>query len=392
MNKVQNPFVPGAGITPPEIAGRDSVLEGVKISCLRALQGRVPRSFMLTGLRGVGKTVLLTQIDSEAQRIGCIVSKVESPENNTLADLLYPLMKIALLKLSKAELAKDVVAKGLRALRNFAKSFKLKIDEVEITLETEPGVADSGNLEFDVPDMFELIGNAAKAQKKAWILLIDEVQYLKQDELAAILVAMHKMAQKGLPVVFVGAGLPQVARLAGEAKSYSERLFEWCKIGPLTPISVEIAVRNPVEEGGAKISQEALDKISEITQGYPFFIQTLAYYAWNEAQPSSITVEDVKNAYRPSVDYLSTGLFDVRYDRLNETEIEFVRAMASLDNPPYSAKNVKARFSRSVGVYSKIRDNLIKKGTIYSPRYGFLDFTVPLFAEYLNGSLLNKLI
>ena len=293
MQAHKNPFVTGDGVTPPKLAGRDGVLRDVTISYQRALEGIPPRSFMFIGLRGVGKTVLLNKIAQDAEdEAKCVVSMIEAQEGRPLTELLFPLLGTTLRKLSKAELAKDIVAKGFRALRNFAQTFIISFRGVEISIETapEPGVADSGNLEFDLPDMFELIGKAALKQSKVWILLIDEVQCLTKDELGALIVTMHKMSQRGLPVVLIGAGLPQVAKLAGETKTYAERLFDWRRIGPLSHDAINQTIRIPVEQRGVTIETEALDKIAEITRGYPFFIQALAFYSWQEAQPPVITL------------------------------------------------------------------------------------------------------
>ena len=223
MESLQNPFAPSTGTPPPELAGRDDVLTKVRESYLRARMGLPCRPFMLLGLRGVGKTVLLNEIARLASEDGIVVSQVESPEIEPLADLLFPLMGKALRTLSAVEKSKDLAGKGLRALRNFASALKVKYGDLEVGIapETEPGIADTGNIEYDLPDMFELIGQTAKKGKNAWLLLIDEVQYLNERDLSALIVALHKMAQKGLPVVLVGAGLPQVARLAGSAKSYA---------------------------------------------------------------------------------------------------------------------------------------------------------------------------
>ena len=390
MQAHKNPFVTGDGVTPPKLAGRDGVLRDVTISYQRALEGIPPRSFMFIGLRGVGKTVLLNKIAQDAEdEAKCVVSMIEAQEGRPLTELLFPLLGTTLRKLSKAELAKDIVAKGFRALRNFAQTFKISFRGVEISIETapEPGVADSGNLEFDLPDMFELIGKAALKQSKVWILLIDEVQCLTKDELGALIVTMHKMSQRGLPVVLIGAGLPQVAKLAGETKSYAERLFDWRRIGPLSHDAINQAIRIPVEQRGVTIETEALDKIAEITRGYPFFIQALAFYSWQEAQPPAITLADIRKAYRTAVESMIDGI--VRFNRLTATEVEYVKAMSQLPSAPYRVGDVAAIFGRSASSCSRIRDNLIKKGTVYSTQLGYIDFTIPLFAKYLNGTLLE---
>lgn len=384
MNPADNPFAPGAGTPPPELAGRDDVLNDVRISYIKAAKGLPSRSFMLTGLRGVGKTVLLNKIAQRAEEDGMVVvTSVESPEQERLADLLFPLMGKALRTLSTAALAKDTIAKAFRALSNFARGLKVKIDDLEVSLDPEPGVADSGNIEYDLPDMFELIGQAAKKAGKTWLLLIDEVQYLTEKDLSALIVAMHMMSQRALPVVLIGAGLPQVARLAGEAKSYSERLFDWRRIGALSDEATRQAVVIPLQTRNASIEEDALDAVVKGTQGYPFFIQTWAFYMWEQAPEPRMTLADVEKSRDIAIKKLDEGFFQVRFDRLTDKEIEYVKAMAALGNGPYLVSDVRKKSGQSQSATGKQRDSLIKKGMIYAPRFGYVDFTVPLCSEFL---------
>ena len=386
MESLQNPFAPSTGTPPPELAGRDDVLTKVRESYLRARMGLPCRPFMLLGLRGVGKTVLLNEIARLASEDGIVVSQVESPEIEPLADLLFPLMGKALRTLSAVEKSKDLAGKGLRALRNFASALKVKYGDLEVGIapETEPGIADTGNIEYDLPDMFELIGQTAKKGKNAWLLLIDEVQYLNERDLSALIVALHKMAQKGLPVVLVGAGLPQVARLAGSAKSYAERLFLYPTIGTLSADAVENAVVKPLTARNARITPEALAALVKGTRGYPFFIQEWAFNTWNCAPTSCLTLSDVEHAYPRTIKNLDESFFRVRSDRLTNREITFVKAMASLGEGPYTMESVLSVLQTTSSRVSPVRSSLIKKGMIYSPRHGLLAFTVPLFEEYLN--------
>lgn len=386
MDSLLNPFAPGAGTPPPELAGRDDVLKVIRESYLRARLGLPCRPFMLLGLCGVGKTVLLNEIGRHAATDGLVVSQVESPEVESLAALLYPLMGKALRRLSAAENSKALASKGLRALRNFAASFKVKYGNLEVGIspEAEPGIADTGNLEYDLPDMFELIGQAAQHSKSAWLLLIDEVQYLSEQDLSALIVAVHKMSQKGLPVVLVGAGLPQVARLAGAAKSYAERLFLYPTIGALSPDAVAKAVSNPLKKSHASIAPEAMDEIVKKTCGYPFFIQELAFNTWNCSSTNRLTLEDVNQAYPITLKNLDESFFRVRFDRLTPREVKFVRTMASLGDGPYAIEDLLEALNWTSNKLSPIRSALIKKGMLYSPHHGKLAFTVPLFADYVN--------
>lgn len=384
MDPYSNPFAPGAGFPPPELAGRDDILSMARVSCRRAVKGKPARSIMLLGLRGVGKTVLLNAIGDIARDEGMIVSQLEAPEKNTLSTLLYPELRRVMRSLSGIEAAKQIASRGMGALRNFAAMFKIDIGGVEVGVEPgEPGLADSGDLQHDLPDLFTVIGEGAKAAGKGWCLLIDEVQYLSEDDLSALIVALHLMAQRGLPVVMVGAGLPQVAKLAGEAKSYAERLFQYPAVGALDEVAAKKAVRKPVEEEGVTIEEDALNAIYARTKGYPFFLQEWGSSAWDVAPGPGITLADVERAYPETLAGLDEGFFKVRYDRLTKAEITFVQAMASLGEGPYPMASIAKTMNRDQSALGPARANIISKGMIYSTDHGYLDFSVPLFAEYL---------
>lgn len=383
MDPYRNPFAPGAGSRPPELAGRDAILEAARISCGRAVKGRSARSIMLLGLRGTGKTVLLNEIGKIAQEEGLLVSKVESPERESLARLLYPEMRKVMRSLSGVEAAKQIANRGLKGLRSFASIFKIDIAGVEVGVEPEPGLADSGDLQYDLPDLFEVIGRAAQAAGKGWILLIDEVQYLSEADLSALIVAIHHMSQEGLPVLLVGAGLPQVARLAGEAKSYAERLFLYPAVGALDQPSASQAVKKPIVDEEASIDQAALDIIVDRTRGYPFFLQEWGSTAWNNAEGPEITVDDVSQSYTETLALLDSGFFRVRIDRLTKSEVHFVKTMSGLGDGPYAMADIAKAMGRTQSSLGPTRANIIAKGMIYSTDHGYLNFTVPLFAEYM---------
>ncbi|WP_112945189.1 MULTISPECIES: AAA family ATPase [unclassified Rhizobium] len=383
MDPFRNPFAPGAGSRPPELAGRDLILESAKIACVRAVKGRSARSLMLLGLRGTGKTVLLNEIGRIAEQEGLLVSKVESPEGESLARLIYPEMRKVMRSLSGVEAAKQIATRGLRGLRNFASIFKIEIAGVDVGVEPESGLADTGDLQYDLPDLFVLIGKATQAAGRGWILLIDEVQYLSDADLSALIVALHRISQDGLPVLLVGAGLPQIARLAGEAKSYAERLFQYPAVGALDPASAAQAVRNPIIDEGATIAPEALELIVERTKGYPFFLQEWGSVIWNDAGGPEITFADADHSYTETLALLDDGFFRVRIDRLTKAEIQFVKAMAGLGNGPYAMADVAQAMERTQKSLGPTRASIISKGMIYSTDHGYLDFSVPLFAEYM---------
>ena len=383
MDPYRNPFAPGAGSRPPELAGRDVILEAGRISCGRAVQGRSARSIMLLGLRGTGKTVLLNEIGRNAEQEGLLVSKVESPEGESLARLIYPEMRKVMRSLSGTQAAKQIAARGLKGLRNFASIFKIEMSGIEVDVEPEPGLADAGDLQYDLPDLFTLIGKAAQAAERGWLILIDEVQYLSDADLSALIVSLHRMSQEGLPVLLVGAGLPQVARLAGEAKSYAERLFQYPAVGPLDPTSARQAIEKPIVDEGASITTEALQVIVERTRGYPFFLQEWASVIWNNAEGPDITFDDADKSYVETLASLDDGFFKVRIDRLTKAEIQFVKAMAQLGDGPYAMADVTRTMKRTQKSLGPTRASIISKGMIYSTDHGYLGFTVPLFAEFM---------
>lgn len=338
---------------------------------------------MLLGLRGVGKTVLLNEIGRIAEREGLLVSRAESPEGESLARLIFPEMRKVMRSLSGVEAAKHLATRGLKGLRNFASIFKIEMAGVEVGVEPEPGLAETGDLQYDLPDLFTLIGKAAQAAGRGWLLLIDEVQYLSDADLSALIVALHRTSQDGLPVLMVGAGLPQIARLAGEAKSYAERLFQYPSVGALDPVSAGQAVEKPVLEEDASITPEALQAIYERTKGYPFFIQELASVVWDNSEGPEITDADVERSYGETLARLDEGFFKVRIDRLTKAEVQFVKAMAQLGDGPYAMADIAKSMGRSQKSLGPARASIISKGMVFSSDHGYLDFSVPLFAEFM---------
>ena len=387
MDPVRNPFAPGAGTQPPELAGRDEIINSASVALQRVLQGRHDKSQILLGLRGTGKTVLLNKIEELAKSFGHVTSFIEAPEGRSLAALLYPRIYQALRKLSTVESAKSAVHNATRALRGFASAFKLSVGDVSISVDPEKGVADSGDLEYDLTDLFVLVSEAAKAAGKAWTLLIDEVQYLSEKELAALIVAIHRVNQKQLPVMFFGAGLPQIAALSGDAKSYAERLFDYPPVGALDATSARAAIRQPIETEEESISDEALALIVKKTEGYPYFLQEWGYQAWNIADQSPIEVEDVERASASALRRLDDGFFKVRLDRLTPKEREYVVAMAQLGKGPYRSADVADKLNEAITALGPRRSKIISKGMIYSPAHGDIDFTVPMFDDFLRRTL-----
>lgn len=383
MDPVRNPFAPGAGSQPPELAGREKVIERADVAIQRVLLGRHDRSQILLGLRGTGKTVLLNKIEQLAESHGHVTSFIEAQDGEELAALLYPRIHQALRKLSLVEGAKAAGHGAMRALRGFASVFKVKVGDFSLSVDPEKGVADSGNLEFDLSDLFHRIGETAKAARSAWTLLIDEMQYLPEKQLGPLIVALHRASQRGLPILFFGAGLPQIAALSGEAKSYSERLFDFPPIGPLDVEAAQAAIRQPIEKEGETIEDKALDLIVAKTKGYPYFLQEWGYQAWNAAEASPITKADAQHASKAARRRLDDGFFHVRYERLTPKERDYVMAMARMGAGPYRSSEVAQALKETPQALGPRRASIIAKGMIYSGARGDIDFTVPMFDDYL---------
>lgn len=390
MDPIRNPFAPGAGSQPPELAGRDSIISDAETALQRILLGRHDKSQILLGLRGTGKTVLLNAIERLAEKHSHLTSFVEAPEDQTLAALLYPRLQQVLRKLSLVEAAKEKTHNAMRVLRSFASVFKISVNEISLSVDPEPGVGDSGNLEYDLTDVFLAVGEAAKKAGRAWTLLIDELQYLSQDELSALIVSLHRVTQKQLPVMVFGAGLPQIAGLSGDAKSYAERLFHYREIGALPRSAAKAAVRQPIDDEGEEISEAALEAVFAQTKGYPYFLQEWGHQAWNLANASPIDENVIASASKAALRRLDEGFFRVRLDRLTPKEREYVVAMAALGEGPYRSSDVADALGEQLRSLGPRRASIISKGMIYSPAHGDIAFTVPMFDDFLRRTLLDS--
>jgi hypothetical protein len=386
MDRRRNPFAPGAGTRPPELAGREQIIEDASVAFERLMDGRPAKSQMLLGLRGVGKTVLLNELDRVAEHLGYLTIQLEAPEDRSLAQMLVPPLRGVLYKLSGSEKAKILATRGLRVLQGFASVFKASVGGVEFGM-AEPGVADSGNLENDLPELLLLVAEAAKAAGKPVAILIDEVQYLSTEDLSALIVSVHKIGQRQLPLAVVGAGLPQLAGLAGDAKSYAERLFDFPLIGPLDSAAARRAIREPIIAEGADVEGTALDRIVEQTRGYPYFLQEWGSHAWDTASTSPITLADTTRASESALQALDQGFFRVRLDRLTPRERDYLRAMAELGEGPHRSGDIANLLGVNVTAVAPLRSGLIRKGMIFSPQHGDTAFTVPMFDAFMKRSM-----
>jgi hypothetical protein len=385
MNPVENPFAPGAGTPPPELAGRDELLESVRIAIERIRRGNPAKSLLMVGLRGVGKTVLLDRMRDDAEASGVETLRMEAPERRSLPALLAPELRQSLLRLSRNEKAKDLSRRALRALAGFVGALKVKYQDIEVGLDLEPeqGLADNGDLAHDLQTLLEAAAAAAQKAGTALALFIDELQYVEEEELAALITALHRAAQRKLPVVLVGAGLPQLRGRMGDAKSYAERLFEFPVIGPLGTEAARRAIAQPLRDHQVSIDDDALARIIDVTRGYPYFLQEWGKHSWEAADASPITLADVEAASITATAALDDSFFRVRFDRLTPLEKDYLRAMASLGAGPHRTGAVAEVMGRASSAVAPTRASLILKGMIWSPEHGDTAFTVPLFDEFM---------
>lgn len=385
MDPITNPFAPGAGTPPPELAGRDDLRETVRVALERVRRSNPTKSVLLVGLRGVGKTVLLDRMRDDAAATGIQTLRIEAPENRSLPALLAPELRQALLRLSRNAQARELAQRALRALAGFASALKVKYQDIEVGLDfdPEPGLADNGDLEHDLLALLETAGEAAQSAGTALAIFIDELQYVEEEELAVLIIALHRTAQRRLPVILVGAGLPQLRGRMGRAKSYAERLFDFAEVGPLPPEAARLAIEKPAKDEDVEVTGEALDRIVQETRGYPYFLQEWGKHSWDAADASPITLEDVRIASASAIAALDESFFRVRFDRLTPSEKRYLRAMAELGPGPHRSGDIAEALGQKVTSLGPTRNNLIAKGMIYSPSHGDTAFTVPLFDEFM---------
>jgi hypothetical protein len=385
MDPIKNPFSPGAGAPPPELVGREGILEQARILLGRTLAKRPEKSILLTGLRGVGKTVLLNEIERMATKEGYRTLGLEAHEDKSLAVLLVPPLRKLLFDLDRVAGAGDKAKRALGVLKSFMNGVKVKFGELEVGLDIDPekGTADSGDLESDLPNLFVAVADAAEERKIPVALLIDELQYFNPKELSALIMAMHKMQQRQLPMILLGAGLPILPGLAGESKSYAERLFNFPDVGALSEADAMKALREPTKAAGVEFKDDALKKVFHLTQGYPYFLQEWGYQAWNRAPASPITLEIVQQATPIVIERLDQSFFRVRFDRLTGSERKFLRAMAGLGPGSHASGDVAKALGVKISSVGPVRASLIQKGMVYSPEHGNIAFTVPLFDQFM---------
>ena len=389
MNPLDNPFAPGAGTPPPELAGRDELLESIHVAAERTRRRLAARSVLLLGLRGVGKTVLLDRVHDRTLADGFATVMIEAAERSFLPALLAAELHRALLRLSRQQRLRDRVSRAMRTLAGFVSALRLRYGDIEVAIDGpgEPGVADSGDLELDLVALFEVLGAAADASGTALIVLVDELQYVPKPELAALIAALHRAAQRRLPIVLVAAGLPQLRARAAEAKTYAERLFEFREIGPLDEGASGDAVAKPVRARNVDIAPEALEMIFTQTKGYPYFLQEWGKHAWDIAERSPIDADVVVRASNEVAASLDAGFFRARFDRLTPAEKRYLRAMAEIGPGPHRSGEIARVLDRKVTSLAPTRAQLIAKGMVWSAARGDTAFTVPSFDRFMRRIL-----
>lgn len=384
MDRIRNPFTPGAGYLPPELAGRNQVIEDGQVVALRTKLHRAERGLMLIGPRGVGKTVLLKCLSEHARENGIIpvISEIRNDKSD-LEDLAQKL-KEALYTLDFKCKVKSYIQEAFSVLGNFVRKFSLNIGDVGVSVELHRGLGESGNMELDLSQVLLSSARAAKAASTAIGLYIDELQNLDEEAMRGIIVALHRSAQELLPLYMIGSGLPTIRTLVGKSKTYAERMFVYETIGALDEDASWAALVKPFEDNGVSVEDAAFSEMFKASAGYPFFLQECGYQVWQHAKRSPIAVDDVVAILPQVMESLDRSFFEVRFDRVTAVEKRFLMAMAQGESEkPQSIVDIAERMGRSANSLSMMRRSLIKKGMIFSPSIGMVAYTVPMFGAYM---------
>ena len=395
MDAAQSPFTPNAGSRPPALPGRDAVLKRMRIACARSMSHSCALSPILKGVRGTGKTVLLKEASKIANAQGMLISKFEGMENANVQKIFAAETRKLLFQIPRKEAAAEPFRKAVKAVMNFASAYKVPLRNFGLEIlaadsKESLGVADSGIIESDLRDLVMAIGKAVSESGKGWAICIDELQVLPKKELSALISAIHAANQASLPVLLIGAGLPQLNSLLISSKSYAERMFIFEEIGRLKESDAKDAIRIPLEEHDCTITDEALTQIVKDTDGYPYFLQVWGTYVWTVAQSKEITLRDVQAAAPLAIEDLDNNFFDFRTARLTPSEIEFLCAMRRVSEYPVPVGEIARKMGRSAQSISPSRARLIKKGIIHANQHGFLSYSVPLFKEYISRHYLQE--
>src|SRR5919106_5253640 len=384
MRPHDNPYTPNAGARPPALVGRDRELIAFEVLLDRLRKGHTEQSMLITGLRGVGKTVLLGDFERRARDRSWVTAEAEITRNVQFGPRMAHLVRRALFEVAPRERWRDGARRAARVLKSFhvtvspdgAITAGLDVDALE-------GLADSGSLSDDLTDLLIALGEAAQELDRGVVFLLDEVQFLTTAELEALIAALHKTVQRQLPITLVGAGLPQLPRLAGEAKSYAERLFNFPSLGELAEDEARRALVEPAERLGVGYTSDAVDAIVDYTEGYPYFLQEYGKVVWDLTPEPLVAAEHVRAAREAVEAKLDSSFFRVRAERTTDLELRYLRAMAELGPEPQPARDVAKLLNRTSEQMGPTRSRLIDKGLLYTPGHGLAAFTVPQFDRYM---------
>jgi hypothetical protein len=390
VDPVRNPYAPGAGQRPPELAGRDRELAQFDVVLERVARGRPERSMVLTGLRGVGKTVLLNALRSQAIQRLWGTGKIEARPDQSLRRPVAAALHMAIRELAPRHRSPDRIEEFLGVLKAFAlreagKSKGAARWQPGIDVPAARGRADSGDIEIDLTELFGDAASVATDVGSGIALYVDEMQDIPVDDVSALCAACHELSQTGAPLIVVGAGLPHLPSLLSSSKSYSERLFRYVRIDRLGREAADLALTAPAAREGVEFTPDALDALYAAADGYPYFVQAYGKVAWDAAPESPIGVDDVKVAAPEAEAELAVGFFGSRYERATPAERDYMRAMAGLGDGPVGTAEVAESLGRKPSSLSPARDSLLKKGLVYSAERGLVAFTVPHFGQFLRG-------
>jgi hypothetical protein len=382
VDPVRNPYSPGAGTRPPALVGRDHEIDAMDVTLQRLLLGRDGRSQMLTGLRGVGKTVLLNEFEQLGDARGYFHEHIEVAEDGVLPPALVAAFRRILLAMD----AKRRIGERIVTALGILKAFSLRVPGVELNIDVDAihGPADSGDLASDLAALFVELGEVARDHHTGVLLTIDELHYVDLATFSALVVGLHRASQLRLPISVAGAGLPSLASLTGDAKTYAERMFTFPKIGSLAEDLAAEALATPALDEGVRWDDDALARVLAVTRCYPYFLQEFGKAAWDVADgPDAIRLDDIERSLPLAVAELDDGFFRVRTGRTSDGERLYLRAMAELSPGPVKSADVAALLGKRTNALAPTRDTLIRRAICYSPRWGEIDFTVPMFDEFM---------
>ena len=385
MDTITNPFSGGAGNRPAKLAGREAIVRDIEVMLARVRAGRPERGVILTGLRGVGKTTLLVEAQQMAEKLGFQVVRIEMPEQRQsvrLIDEIGPDLR-TLLK------SWNPIGTHLKAafdlLSDILVNVQLDIPAGSLSLQKKSTTKNA--IQADLKHLFELLGKAAREQKHCLLISVDELHYMAQIDLSALSMAMHNVTQLSLPIAFVGAGMPQIHGIMGDAKTYAERLMKYAPIGRLDKAAAFDALQSPARDNGVAFAEKALQHIFQQTKGYPYFLQIWGQKAWNIAQRSPITLADARAASDAAMRELDESFFRVRFDKMTPSEKTYAYVLAQLGEGAHRSGEVARRLNKDLNQVGPIRAALMQKGIIHSPEYGLIAFSAPLFEEFLKRAM-----